>query len=93
MPQTRLTVGHATKGLQLRVYESIVGATGSPFIRLRSDDGKWDLKLPRAEFAGMLTAENDIMIVTVALTRVVLEEEPDLPGLGNHKIITPSREH
>jgi hypothetical protein len=88
MPQTRLTIGSMAATVQLRVRDSILGVR-QDFINLTSDDGKWKIKVPRAQFANMMTAEDDLLLVSLTLTRIVIEEEPDLPGLGSHKIILP----
>ena len=92
MPQTRLTVGSMAQTIQLTVRDPIVG-TVSPFIHMESPDGAWKIKVPRKDFSNMMTPNGDNILVSLTLTRIAVEEEPDLPGLGNHKIILPERGH
>lgn len=79
MTETRLNIQSHALALMLRVKETIIGGQN---IELRSDDNAVNLRIPRALFP--FAAQDDMVAVTLAVTRVAIEPEPpglSLPGL------------
>ncbi len=81
MPTLKINAGSLAVNLKVQGLAGIL----PPSLRLASDDGEWSVTVPRASFGNMPAEAGEVLVVSISLVRVAVQDElprPKLPIFG-----------
>lgn len=88
MSETRLTLQSHPCTAALQV-QGLPGISDPATIHLRSNNGRWDIRLPADQFTGVSASPGEVLVASITLFRAAVEPVPEPFTNLNPPLILP----